>query len=40
MDLPRPSACPVAIGGQLIYRQGSHITDTFARSLTPFRTGS
>ncbi|GAA1171568.1 SGNH hydrolase domain-containing protein [Ornithinimicrobium humiphilum] len=33
---PDPSACPVAIGGQLIYRQGSHITDTFARSLTPF----
>lgn len=28
--------CPVAIGGQLIYRQGSHITDTYARSLTPF----
>ncbi|MCK0112132.1 acyltransferase [Ornithinimicrobium sp. F0845] len=28
--------CPVAIGGQLVYRQGSHVTDTYARSLTPF----
>ncbi|MFX0539019.1 acyltransferase family protein [Ornithinimicrobium sp. Y1847] len=31
-DLP----CPVAIGGSLIYRQGSHVTDTYARTLTPF----
>ncbi|GGK73508.1 acyltransferase family protein [Ornithinimicrobium pekingense] len=31
-----PARCPVAMGGQLVYRQGSHITDTFARSLTPF----
>lgn len=31
-----PSTCPVAVGGQLVYRQGSHITDTYARSLTPF----
>ncbi|WP_162802247.1 acyltransferase family protein [Ornithinimicrobium murale] len=33
---PDDAVCPVAIGGQLIYRQGSHITDTYARSLTPF----
>ena len=33
---PEEDTCPVAIGGQLVYRQGSHITDTYARSLTPF----
>ncbi|WP_256839078.1 acyltransferase family protein [Ornithinimicrobium faecis] len=33
---PEGPECPVAIGGQLIYRQGSHITDTYARTLTPF----
>ncbi|WP_165699980.1 acyltransferase family protein [Ornithinimicrobium ciconiae] len=33
---PEGAECPVAIGGQLIYRQGSHITDTYGRSLTPF----
>ena len=33
---PGQDHCPVAIGGQLIYRQGSHLTDTYARSLTPF----
>jgi peptidoglycan/LPS O-acetylase OafA/YrhL len=33
---PPGAPCPVAIGGQLVYRQGSHVTDTYARSLTPF----
>jgi peptidoglycan/LPS O-acetylase OafA/YrhL len=27
--------CPAVIGGVLVYRQGSHITDTYARSMTP-----
>ncbi len=27
--------CPVAIDGIGIYRQGSHITDTYARTMTP-----
>ncbi len=27
--------CPPVIGGVLIYRQGSHLTDTYIRSLTP-----
>ncbi|WP_066639374.1 acyltransferase family protein [Serinicoccus hydrothermalis] len=33
---PEEDTCPVALGGQLVYRQGSHLTDTYARSLTPF----
>ena len=33
---PEGDTCPVALGGQLVYRQGSHLTDTYARSLTPF----
>ena len=33
---PEESTCPAALGGQLVYRQGSHLTDTYARSLTPF----
>ncbi|HLU31936.1 MAG TPA: SGNH hydrolase domain-containing protein, partial [Acidimicrobiia bacterium] len=32
---PSGQACPVAIGGELVYRQGSHLTDTYARSLSP-----
>ena len=32
-DLDR---CPVAIGGILTWRQGSHLTDTYVRALTPF----
>ena len=28
--------CPPVIGGVLVYRQGSHITDTYVRSLAPF----
>ena len=28
--------CPPVIGGVLVYRQGSHISDTYIRSLTPF----
>ncbi len=30
-----PGLCPVALGGVLLYRQGSHITDTAARALQP-----
>ncbi|WP_299518077.1 acyltransferase family protein [uncultured Serinicoccus sp.] len=33
---PEETTCPAALGGQLVYRQGSHLTDTYARSLTPF----
>ncbi|PZU48830.1 MAG: acyltransferase [Arsenicicoccus sp.] len=33
---PEETTCPAALGGQLVYRQGSHVTDTYARSLTPF----
>jgi hypothetical protein len=29
------SSCPPVIGNVLIYREGSHLTDTFVRSLTP-----
>jgi len=28
-------ACPSAIGGVLVLRQGSHLTDTYVRTLTP-----
>jgi peptidoglycan/LPS O-acetylase OafA/YrhL len=31
---PGPS-CPPAIGGTLVHRQGSHLTDSYVRSLTP-----
>ncbi|MGB3827682.1 MAG: SGNH hydrolase domain-containing protein, partial [Ornithinimicrobium sp.] len=27
--------CPAVIGGVLVYRQGSHITATYARTLAP-----
>ncbi len=27
--------CPAAIGGSLLHRQGSHLTDTYVRTLTP-----
>jgi hypothetical protein len=27
--------CPAVIGNVLIYRQGSHLTDTYVRSMTP-----
>ena len=30
-----PSVCPSAIGGVLVLRQGSHLTDTYVRTLTP-----
>ncbi|HYF74764.1 MAG TPA: acyltransferase family protein [Nocardioides sp.] len=30
-----PAACPSAIGGVLVLRQGSHLTDTYVRTLTP-----
>lgn len=33
---PEETVCPVAVGERLIWRQGSHITDTYARNLTPF----
>ncbi|WP_431473300.1 acyltransferase family protein [Ornithinimicrobium sp. W1665] len=33
---PPGNPCPVAIGGILAYRQGSHVTETYARALTPF----
>ncbi|WP_083653048.1 acyltransferase family protein [Serinicoccus sp. CNJ-927] len=32
---PGQDRCPPVVGGVLIYRQGSHITDTYARSLAP-----
>lgn len=32
---PGEGACPSAIGGVLVLRQGSHLTDTFVRTLTP-----
>jgi len=31
---PGQDRCPPVVGGVLVYRQGSHITDTYARSLT------
>lgn len=33
---PDLDSCPVAIGGILTWRQGSHLTDTYVRALTPF----
>ncbi|WP_109472454.1 acyltransferase family protein [Ornithinimicrobium cavernae] len=33
---PLEGTCPVAVGGILIWRQGSHLTDTYVRALTPF----
>lgn len=33
---PPGSRCPVAIGERLMWRQGSHLTDTYVRDLTPF----
>ncbi|GAA4685962.1 Peptidoglycan/LPS O-acetylase OafA/YrhL, contains acyltransferase and SGNH-hydrolase domains [Promicromonospora umidemergens] len=27
--------CPAVIGGVLVYRQGSHLTDSYVRSMTP-----
>lgn len=33
---PVEGACPVAIGGVLLWRQGSHLTDSWARGMTPF----
>ncbi|GAA4873090.1 hypothetical protein GCM10025788_09140 [Serinicoccus chungangensis] len=30
---PGEDRCPPVVGGVLVYRQGSHITDTYARSL-------
>jgi hypothetical protein len=30
-----PASCPTAIGGVLLLRQGSHLTDTYVRTLTP-----
>ena len=27
--------CPAVIGGVMVYRQGSHITDTYVTSMTP-----
>ncbi|ANS78146.1 acyltransferase 3 [Serinicoccus hydrothermalis] len=32
---PGQDRCPPVVGGVLVYRQGSHITDTYARSLAP-----
>ena len=32
---PGVTTCPPAVGGSLIYRQGSHITATYARTMTP-----
>ncbi len=31
---PGQDECPPVVGGVLVYRQGSHITDTYARSLS------
>ena len=33
---PPDTECPVAIGDRLVWRQGSHLTDTYVRNLTPF----
>ncbi len=30
-----PAVCPSALGGVLVLRQGSHLTDTYVRTLTP-----
>ncbi len=30
-----PDVCPSALGGVLVLRQGSHLTDTYVRTLTP-----
>ncbi|MGZ4453551.1 MAG: acyltransferase family protein [Nocardioides sp.] len=30
------TSCPAVIGGNLVYRQGAHLTNSFARSLAPF----
>lgn len=32
---PTPSACPTVVGGVLVYRQTSHLTKTYVRSLAP-----
>ncbi|WP_051551591.1 acyltransferase family protein [Nocardioides sp. URHA0020] len=32
---PPGDRCPAAIGGTLLHRQGSHLTDSYIRSLTP-----
>lgn len=33
---PTPKArCPAAIGGVVVFRQGSHLTNTYVRTLTP-----
>lgn len=32
---PDGKSCPAVIGGVLVYRQGSHITDTYAKSMAP-----
>lgn len=29
------AVCPAVIGGVLVYRQGSHLTDSYVRSMTP-----
>lgn len=35
-DLLCGDRCPAVIGGVLVYRQGSHVTDTYAASTAPF----
>jgi len=32
---PMPAGCPTVVGGVLVYRQSSHLTRTFVRSLAP-----
>ena len=32
---PGRDTCPAVVGGTLVYRQGSHITASYIRSLTP-----
>jgi peptidoglycan/LPS O-acetylase OafA/YrhL len=31
--------CPVAVGGVLVYRQGSHLTDTYVETMVPIIRG-
>ena len=31
--------CPVAVGGVLVYRQGSHVTNTYVETMTPIIEG-
>jgi hypothetical protein len=31
-----PDRCPAVIGNVAVYRDNNHVTDTYARSLTPY----